>query len=399
MEESSTIQQQSCWWYPWIMNLSSQEENEAKATTTTINGMEMETNNHSKPTSTDSGSSTEGLQSRYKRAKNQLYRNQCRLSEYQKICSIMIVDQLMQIKHHPQDLWHCMTQPFQPAMPASSTRLPNEIHGSHHHHHHHHLIRRILLPTLQPTDLVLLGVPVNHEDNKEGDGKYQGEDYDYDDADAVILPKLVQLLQKVIEASNQKDMATATAKSSTTTTTTTATAMAASQDPLPKRRKVTRDSSSPIPKSYTTGTNSWKLSIAYLMAWVVYDFLNIQDDWNALVTQTFRWTKLWTKLTHMDTNAGLALLGLELISSGKKMTNLSAMTIVPLLQATWYGCLYPKRVRSWVLVSYTYCCSFFFGGDGSAFSHPYPISQQCRLANLPSNHSRNFHLCLASLLC
>jgi hypothetical protein len=166
-----------------------------------------------------------------------------------------------------------------------------------------------VLPSLDPNDLTVLGINLDDENgNKEND------------EDMTILIQLVNLLQQVMVMTNQRHHPSSSSVSG-----------------RPVAKKVRQAFSF----QSVRGPQEWKVAVAYLLAFVSYEYCQIRD-WKTLDATSRQWAKHCFKdLNYLNVNAGLALLGLEVLSSSSSepptMDGLTTSIVTELLSGTWYG--------------------------------------------------------------
>ena len=93
---------------------------------------------------------------------------------------------------------------------------------------------------------------------------------------------------------------------------------------------------------YVQSNEKWMVSLAYLVAYLSYDFCGIRS-WKTIGEVTFQLTKCFKKVRFLKINAGLALLGLEILSSestwsegDNAIEGLTATVVSELLASTRY---------------------------------------------------------------
>lgn len=166
-----------------------------------------------------------------------------------------------------------------------------------------------ILPQLEPTDLVVLGVSDHEDGDHEGEEEEEEDDIDY-------LHLVVQLVQRVYQVSVEEKQQPQQ-----------------QQQRSQKRRKLLLATSSGqqhlSSTSHTGGSSSskeWRLPVAYLWALTMHQTLQLDcANNNNNVNKTLSWEDLQSKflklckpcykpMTHLDTHAALALLGWQLLS-------------------------------------------------------------------------------------
>jgi hypothetical protein len=125
-------------------------------------------------------------------------------------------------------------------------------------------------------------------DNKNGNKE--------NNEDMTILIQLVNLLQQVMVITNQRHHCHP---------------LSLSNSGCPVAKKVQQAFSSQL----VGGLQEWKVVVAYLLALVSYEYCQIRD-WKTLNATSCQWDKQCFKdLNYLNVNAGLASLGLEVLSS------------------------------------------------------------------------------------
>jgi hypothetical protein len=135
-----------------------------------------------------------------------------------------------------------------------------------------------ILPQLEPTDLLWVeGVQLDTPDTLEETAR--------------IVPQLVHVMERLFEESNSSAQA---------------------RRPT-KRARRNNSHSNAHPQDY-------KLALSYLLATLAHTYCGL-DLLDTLLYQTNQWRKLWRVLTQLDTDAGVALLGLELMHSSSSSSS------------------------------------------------------------------------------
>jgi hypothetical protein len=137
----------------------------------------------------------------------------------------------------------------------------------------------------------------------------------------VILIQLVNLLQQVMMMTNERHHHQHSSSSS----------LSSSGRPASKKVRQAYSSQS------ARGPQEWKVAVSYLLAYVSYEYCQIRD-WKTLDATTRQWAKHCFKdLNFLNVNAGLALLGLEVLSSfsSEPMHGLTTSIVTELLSGTW----------------------------------------------------------------
>ena len=131
------------------------------------------------------------------------------------------------------------------------------------------------------------------------------------DTEMTILVQIVELLQKLIHFQSKKALAT-------------------------NRVRVV----------YMQATEKWMVALAYLVAHVLYKCCGIRS-WKMIVQLTFKFTRCFKKVRFLKINAGLALFGLEILSSeatwsapDEAIEGLTPMIVSDLLVSTRYVLLF-----------------------------------------------------------
>ena len=112
-----------------------------------------------------------------------------------------------------------------------------------------------------------------------------------------------------------------------------------------KNKMGSRDSSTArrmkrIKLEKTERKDEWKVPLAYLLAYASYEYCDVRS-WDNIVQLTRNWSKCFGTINYLKVSAGLALFGLEAMSSssfwyegGLKIDGLSSVTVMELLSAT-----------------------------------------------------------------
>ena len=103
---------------------------------------------------------------------------------------------------------------------------------------------------------------------------------------------------------------------------------------------------------YMQLNEKWMVSLAYLVAYLSYDFCGIRS-WKTIGEVTFQLTKCFKKVRFLKINAGLALFGLEILSSestwsesDNAIEGLTASVVSDLLASTRYVLLFKLYITS-----------------------------------------------------